>query len=55
MATPQEAITELEFAVKELKFKAISCPGECAGLMPEVMREAPHLGKYAACLFSDHR
>src|SRR5690242_972480 len=28
MATPQEAITELEFAVKNLGFKAISCSGE---------------------------
>ena len=52
MATPQEAIAELEFAVKQLGFKAISCPGEVRRPVPEVMREAPHLGKYAQHVYS---
>lgn len=52
LATPQEAITELEFAVKELGFKAISCPGEVRKPAPEVIKEAPHLGKYAQHVYS---
>lgn len=47
MATPQEAIAELEFAVKTLGFKAISCSGEVRRPAPEVVRDAPHLARYA--------
>jgi predicted TIM-barrel fold metal-dependent hydrolase len=47
MNTPQEAIAELEYAVKTLGFKAVSCPGEVRRPAAEVLKEAPHLAKYA--------
>jgi predicted TIM-barrel fold metal-dependent hydrolase len=47
MNTPQEAIAELEFAVKTLGFKAVSCPGEVRRAAPDVLRDAPHLARHA--------
>lgn len=43
MHTPEEAVVELEFVVKELGLKTISIPGERRGPAPEVAEAAPEL------------
>ena len=43
MHSPEEAITELNFAVEELGFKTVSIPGEWRGPVPEVAAKAPEL------------
>ena len=43
MHSPEEALTELEFAVNELGLKTVSIPGEWRGPVPEVADLAPEL------------
>lgn len=47
MNTPDEALAELEHAVRTLGLKAVACPGEVRRPAPEVLREAPHLARFA--------
>lgn len=47
MNTPEEAIDELEFAVKQLGFKSAIISTEVRRVFPEVAKEAPHLAAYA--------
>ncbi|MDO8434287.1 MAG: amidohydrolase family protein [Candidatus Binatus sp.] len=59
MHTPQEATEELEFAVKQLGFKAVMLAGHVIRPIPEVVRTAPDAARYAywldnLCLDSDH-
>jgi predicted TIM-barrel fold metal-dependent hydrolase len=52
MHTPQEAISELEFAVNELKFKTITIPGEWRGPIPEVAERLPELADKTTAVHS---
>lgn len=45
--TPEEGVRELEFAVKELGFKAIMIGTEIRRPAPEVLERAPELARYA--------
>jgi predicted TIM-barrel fold metal-dependent hydrolase len=59
MHTPQEAIDELEYAVKELGFKAIMMAGHVIRSIPEVVNTAPQAARYAywidnLCLDSEY-
>ena len=45
--TPEEAIEELEFAVKELGLKAAMISGNIPRFVPKVAREAPEFAPYA--------
>ncbi|HVA80340.1 MAG TPA: amidohydrolase family protein [Candidatus Binataceae bacterium] len=47
MHTPQEAIEELEYAVKQLGFKAVMLAGHVIRPIPEVVRTAPQAARYA--------
>jgi predicted TIM-barrel fold metal-dependent hydrolase len=47
MHTPQEAIEELEYAVKELGMKAIMMAGHVRRPIPAVARTAPEVSRYA--------
>jgi predicted TIM-barrel fold metal-dependent hydrolase len=47
MGTPDEAIAELEYAVKELKLKAIVCAGYMRRPIPSVAREFPGAARQA--------
>ncbi len=47
MHTPEEALSELDFAVGELGFKAIVMNTMIARPAPEVVEEAPHLAQYS--------
>jgi predicted TIM-barrel fold metal-dependent hydrolase len=47
MGTPDEAIAELEFAVNELKLKAIVCAGYVRRPIPAVAREYPGAARQA--------
>jgi predicted TIM-barrel fold metal-dependent hydrolase len=56
---PQEAIVELEYAVKQLGFKAVMMAGHVIRPIPEVVRRAPELARYSywvdnLCLDSAH-
>ena len=52
MHTPEEAIRELEFAVKELHFKSVTIASEVRRPVPEVLKEAPHLAKFTQRVYS---
>jgi predicted TIM-barrel fold metal-dependent hydrolase len=59
MHTPQEAIEELEYAVKQLGFKAVMMAGHVIRPIPEVVRMAPQAERYAywldnLCLDSEY-
>jgi predicted TIM-barrel fold metal-dependent hydrolase len=59
MHTPQEAIEELEYAVKTLGFKAIVMAGHVLRPVPAVARVSPEAARYASwldtfCLDSEH-
>jgi len=59
MHTPQEAIVELEYAVKQLGFKAVMMAGHVIRPIPEVVRRAPEAARYSywvdnLCLDSAH-
>jgi len=47
MHTPQEGIAELEYAVKELGFKAVAIASHVPRTVPAVAKQAPELGRYA--------
>src|SRR6185312_14782845 len=47
MHTPQEGIEELDYAVKELGFKAIAIASHVPRPVPAVAKQAPELGRYA--------
>lgn len=48
--TPEEAITELEFAVNELGLKTMYMPAQVRRPVPRVAAEAPQLGQHALYL-----
>ncbi len=50
MHTPQEAIEELEYAVKTLGFKAVMMAGHVLRPIPGVARTTPHAARYATWL-----
>jgi predicted TIM-barrel fold metal-dependent hydrolase len=52
MHTPTEAINELEFAVKELKFKSVTIASEVRRPVPEVLRDAPQLARFTQRVYS---
>ena len=59
MHAPQEAIEELEYAVKRLGMKAVMLAGHVLRQVPSVMRKAPEAGQYAywvdnLCLDSEY-
>ncbi|MBV8454934.1 MAG: amidohydrolase family protein [Deltaproteobacteria bacterium] len=59
MHTPQEAIEELEYAVKRLGMKAVMLAGHVLRQVPSVMRKAPEAARYASwidnlCLDSEY-
>jgi predicted TIM-barrel fold metal-dependent hydrolase len=59
MHTPDEAIEELEYAVKQLGFKAVMMAGHVLRPIPAVARMAPQAARYASwldtfCLDSEH-
>src|SRR6266851_3468027 len=47
MHTPQEAIEELEYAVKELGFKAVMLAGHVVRPIPYVAHKAPELARFS--------
>jgi predicted TIM-barrel fold metal-dependent hydrolase len=47
MHTPQEAIAELEFVVKELGLKVVMMPGNVRRPVPIVQQRAPEVARYA--------
>jgi predicted TIM-barrel fold metal-dependent hydrolase len=47
MHTPQEAVEELDYAVKTLGMKAVMLAGHVVRPIPYVARQAPELAKYA--------
>ena len=59
MHTPQEAVEELEYAVKELGFKVVMLAGHVVRPIPVVARKAPELSRYSywidnLCLDSEY-
>jgi len=52
MYSPNEAIAELEFVVKELGFKSITIPSEFRGPVPEVAEKMPELADKTERIYS---